>query len=50
MTTTLTQDYSINDSTSMQLTKLMTAGGVAGVLSWIISFPIDVIKSRFAAR
>ena len=27
----------------------MVAGGIAGVLSWIISFPLDVIKSRMQA-
>ena len=36
----------MKDSTVTQLSKLMIAGGIAGVLSWIISFPIDVIKSR----
>ena len=37
------------DSSMTQLYKLMVAGGVAGVLSWIISFPLDVIKSRMQA-
>ena len=37
------------DSSVTQLSKLMIAGGIAGVLSWIISFPLDVIKSRMQA-
>ena len=37
------------DSSMTQLYKLMVAGGIAGVLSWIISFPLDVIKSRMQA-
>ena len=37
------------DSSVIQLSKLMIAGGIAGVLSWIISFPLDVIKSRMQA-
>ena len=27
----------------------MTAGGTAGVLSWMISYPLDVLKSRIQA-
>lgn len=27
--------------------KVFTAGGIAGALSWIILYPIDVVKSRF---
>lgn len=41
--------YSNRDSSLTQLYKLMVAGGIAGVLSWIISFPLDVIKSRMQA-
>ncbi|KAL4087272.1 hypothetical protein PRIC1_013169 [Phytophthora ramorum] len=33
-------DKGINDTTSM-----LTAGGVAGVASWVVSYPMDVIKS-----
>lgn len=33
-------DRDINSSTSM-----LTAGGVAGVASWVVSYPFDVIKS-----
>ncbi|KAG7389635.1 hypothetical protein PHYPSEUDO_010032 [Phytophthora pseudosyringae] len=33
-------DGSINPTTSM-----LTAGGVAGVASWVVSYPFDVIKS-----
>lgn len=42
-------NYSDRDSSVIQLSKLMIAGGIAGVLSWIISFPLDVIKSRMQA-
>ena len=42
--------YSPGDSGTAQLCKLMTAGGTAGVLSWIISYPLDVIKSRIQAQ
>jgi len=43
-------DFSSNDSAGMQLTKLMMAGGTAGVISWIISYPLDVLKSRIQAE
>ncbi|KAG2528571.1 hypothetical protein JM18_002007 [Phytophthora kernoviae] len=33
-------DYGINSHTSM-----LTAGGIAGVGSWVVSYPLDVIKS-----
>ena len=41
--------FSPSDSGGKQLMKLMTAGGMAGVLSWIISYPLDVLKSRIQA-
>ena len=44
-----TLKYSPNDSGGKQLAKLMTAGGTAGVLSWMISYPLDVLKSRIQA-
>ena len=33
------------DSTAV----VVTAGGIAGILSWLVSFPQDVIKSRLQA-
>ncbi|XP_018329578.1 mitochondrial basic amino acids transporter [Agrilus planipennis] len=34
-----------DDNTSVSVTKLLLAGGLAGMFSWIV-FPVDVIKSR----
>lgn len=42
--------FSPADSSGKQLTKLMTAGGMAGVLSWMISYPLDVLKSKIQAE
>lgn len=28
---------------------VLTAGGIAGVISWVVTYPIDVIKSRIQA-
>ncbi|KDQ19473.1 hypothetical protein BOTBODRAFT_153382 [Botryobasidium botryosum FD-172 SS1] len=30
-------------------TRLLVAGGLAGVMSWIVTFPVDVIKTRMQA-
>uniref|UniRef100_A0A915C7Z9 Mitochondrial basic amino acids transporter n=1 Tax=Parascaris univalens TaxID=6257 RepID=A0A915C7Z9_PARUN len=37
------------DNTSESLTnvQLLFAGGIAGVLSWVVNYPVDVIKSKF---
>jgi solute carrier family 25 carnitine/acylcarnitine transporter 20/29 len=29
------------------VTELLTAGGVAGCLSWLFTYPIDVVKTRY---
>lgn len=42
--------YSPNDSPGKQLAKLMMAGGTAGVISWMISYPLDVLKTRIQAE
>ncbi|XP_023935346.1 mitochondrial basic amino acids transporter-like [Bicyclus anynana] len=31
----------------LSVVKVFTAGGVAGTLSWVLLYPVDVVKSRF---
>lgn len=41
--------FTINDHDSLSLKHILVAGGFAGCLSWIFTYPIDVIKTRFQA-
>jgi solute carrier family 25 carnitine/acylcarnitine transporter 20/29 len=36
-------------SESLTIAQLLLAGGSAGILSWLINYPADVIKTRFQA-
>jgi solute carrier family 25 (mitochondrial carnitine/acylcarnitine transporter), member 20/29 len=39
----------LNDHDNLSLRHVLVAGGVAGCLSWIFTYPIDVIKTRYQA-
>ncbi|EJD74828.1 hypothetical protein LOAG_17912 [Loa loa] len=41
-----------NDGTASSLTtfQLLLAGGIAGIMSWICNYPLDVIKTQFQAN
>ena len=38
-----------SDHDSLPMKHILIAGGVAGCLSWLITYPIDVVKTRFQA-
>ncbi len=40
---------SSSDHDSLPVKHILIAGGVAGCLSWLVTYPIDVIKTRFQA-
>ena len=37
-------------SNSMDCTYSLTAGGLAGVISWVLTMPIDTVKSKIQAQ
>lgn len=39
----------LNDHDSLSLRHILVAGGIAGCLSWIFTYPIDVLKTRYQA-
>ena len=39
-------DLSKNNKQNISASKILTSGGIAGVLSWIIGYPLDTIKTR----
>ncbi|XP_032441803.1 mitochondrial basic amino acids transporter-like isoform X2 [Xiphophorus hellerii] len=45
----LTQSLGCEPSDTYMIPKLLFSGGMAGITSWIVIYPVDVIKSRLQA-
>ena len=39
-------DYMTKGNSTSSVPQMLLAGGIAGMLSWIVNIPIDIIKSR----
>eukprot|EP01129_Flabellula_baltica_P009693 TRINITY_DN4000_c0_g1_i2.p1 TRINITY_DN4000_c0_g1~~TRINITY_DN4000_c0_g1_i2.p1 ORF type:complete len:158 (-),score=12.76 TRINITY_DN4000_c0_g1_i2:49-522(-) len=42
----ISKDYLSDEEGKCSLPRLILAGGTAGVLSWIINYPVDVVKTN----